>query len=268
MNCPHCKSSNIYTCKNKTNLGYQQYRCRCCGKQYNERTGTPFNFIEYPNEVVMMALTYYYRYKLSYDDVVEIMMMRGLYLSHQTVYNWVQSLGVELGIELRKKRYKKVSDQWHVDSTYLFLEGRWCYLYRAIDKFGNLIDVYLSDVRDQAAAEAFFEQAAKTCGIYPEKITTDREPAFARAIENTFGDYTTHRNNKFMNNIIEQSHRGIKSRCRSMKGFKNIFCALTFCTVFEEIQQFFRMRNRTRAEKRGVFASRLLQLIQIPSNHP
>ena len=62
---------------------------------------------------------------------------------------------------------------------------------------------YLSDVRDQAAAEAFFEQAAKTTGVYPEKITTDKEPAFYSAIENTFGDYTDHRDNKFMNNIIE-----------------------------------------------------------------
>lgn len=52
-----------------------------------------------------------------------------------------------------------------------------------------------------------------------------------------------------MNNVIEQDHRGIKSRCRAMKGFKNIFCALTFCAAFKEIRQFFRMKNKTRAER-------------------
>ena len=101
------------------------------------------------------------------------------------------------------------------------------------------MDVYLSDVRDQQAGEDFFKQAAKTTGIYPEQITTDKEPALYPAIEAVFGDYTTHRDNKYLNVRMEQSHRGIKSRCRAMKGFKDIFCALQFCTVFEETQQFF-----------------------------
>ena len=112
------------------------------------------------------------------------------------------------------------------------IEGRWCYLYRAIDKEGNLVDVYLSDVRDQAAAEAFFVQAAKTTGIYPEQITTDKEAALYPAIDNTFGDYTTHRDNKHMNNRLEQDHREVKSRTGPMKGFKDIICALIFCTAF------------------------------------
>lgn len=83
------------------------------------------------------------------------------------------------------------------------IEGCWCYFYRAIDEEGNLIDVYLSDVRDQQAAENFFRQVAKTSSIYPEKITTDKEPAFYPAIESVFGDYTDHRDNKYMNNRIE-----------------------------------------------------------------
>ena len=143
------------------------------------------------------------------------------------------------------------------------MKGRWCYLYRAINKEGNLVDVYLSDVRDQAAAEAFFTQAAKTSGIYPEKMTTDKEAALYPAIENTFGDYTTHRDNKHMNNRLEQDHRGVKSRYHPMKGFKDIFCALIFCTAFEEIRQFFRMKHKTRAKKRGLFASRFQAFNQL-----
>ena len=136
----------------------------------------------------------------------------------------------------------------------------WCYFYRAIDKEGNLVDVYLSDVRDQAAAESFFNQAQKTTGITPEQMTTDKEPALYPAIKNSFGDNTKHRDSKYKNNIIEQNHRGIKSRYKPMKGFKNIFCALIFCTAFEEIQQLFRMKNKTRSERRKLHAPKFQEM--------
>ncbi len=207
----------------------------------------------------MIAVHYYFKFKVSLDDVVELMAMRGFYLSHQTVHNWAQTFGVELGLKLRKQRDGKASDQWHVDATYLRIEGRWCYFYRAIDKDGNLVDVYLSDVRDQVAVEAFFKQAAKTSGVYPEQMPSDQEPALYPAIENVFGDYTTHRDNKYMNNRIEQAHRGIKSRTNVMKGFKDIFCAQIFCTAFEEIQHFFKVRNKTRAERRRINVSKIQQ---------
>ncbi len=263
MDCPHCQSALTRLLNRLTTLGYQQFYCRSCGRQFNERTGTPFNFIEYPTEVVMIALHYYFRFKVSLDDVVELMAMRRFHLSHQTVHNWVHWFGPNLGLKLRQRRYKQVNDKWHADVTYLRIEGRWCYFYRAIDKEGNLVDVYLSDVRDQEAAEAFFKQAAKTAGVYPEQITTDKEPALYPAIENVFGDYTTHRDSKYMNNPLEQDHRGIKSRTEPMKGFKDIFCALRFCTVFEEIRQFFRMKNKTRAEKRRIFAPRFQTFNQL-----
>ena len=128
------------------------------------------------------------------------------------------------------------------------------YLYRAIDKEGNLIDVYLSDTRDKKAAEAFFKSCALTTGTLPTQITTDKEPAFANAIKNALGDDIKHRHSKYMNNVIEQDHRGIKSRYRSMKGFKDSWCAMIFCTVFEEIRQFFRMKNKTQAQRRQCFA--------------
>ena len=84
MDCPHCQSKNTKKLLKSTLLGYKKYRCRHCETQFNERTGTKLNFIEYPTAVVMMAVHYYYRFKVSLDDVVELMAMRGFYLSHQT----------------------------------------------------------------------------------------------------------------------------------------------------------------------------------------
>ncbi len=257
MNCPHCKSNNARLCKEKTDLGYDQYRCRSCEKQYNERSGTSLNFIQYPTEVVMLAVHYYYRFRNSLDDVVELMKMRGIHLSHQTVHNWTQTFGVELGLKLREKRYGQCGKKWHADATYVRVEGRWCYLYRAIDKEGNLVDVYLSDVRDQTAAEKFFRQTQKTTDVTPTQITTDKEPALYPAIKNVFSTEIKHRESKYMNNTLESDHRVTKSRLSIMKGFKNIFCALKFCTVFEEVRQFFRMKNKTRAQRRILLVSKL-----------
>jgi putative transposase len=115
----------------------------------------------------------------------------------------------------------------------------------------------LSDVRDEAAAKVFFEQAKNTTGIIPEQMTTDKEPALYPAIKNIFGDNIKHRDSRYMNNRIEQDHRGIKSRLRIRKGFKNIFSALKFCTSYEEIRQFFRARNETRSERHGMIASKI-----------
>ena len=86
----------------------------------------------------MLAVHYYYRFKVSLNDVVELMAIRGFSLSHQTIHNWVQTFGVELGLKLRCRRKGMSGKKWHVDATYIKVEGRWCYLYRAIDKEGNL----------------------------------------------------------------------------------------------------------------------------------
>lgn len=121
-----------------------------------------------------------------------------------------------------ERRKGKTSKKWYVDATYIRIEGRWCYFYRAIDKKNNLVDVYLSNVRDKAAAEAFFNQAQKTVDIIPNQITTDKEPALYPAIKTVFDNDTKHHDSQYMNNRIEQDHRAIKSRVEAMKGFKNI----------------------------------------------
>ncbi len=260
MNCPHCQSNETRRLKSKTSLGYSQFCCRMCNKQYNERTGTQLNYIEYPTEVVALVVYHYYRFKVSLDDVVELMILRGFSFCHQTVHNWVQTFGIMLGRKCRASRKGKAGLKWNIDATYLKVEGRWCYLYRAIDKNGDLVDVYLSDTRDQAAAERFFKQAEETTGVTPSQITTDKEKALYPAIINVFGSNAKHRDSKYMNNCIEQDHRGIKSRYKPMKGFKNIFSALIFCTAFEEVRQLFRMKNKTRSERREIIMPKIHEL--------
>jgi len=263
MDCPHCESTNTHLCKQKTDLGYEQYCCRNCCRQYNKRTGTPFNYLEYPTEIVIMAVIYYYQFKTSLDDVVKLMHMRGIALSHQTVLNWATTIGIALALEFRSRRRGKAGKKWHADATYIKVGGQQYYLYRAIDKEGNLVDVYLSDTRDDKAAKAFFQQCFDTTCVLPDQITVDGERALHNAINTVFEGAVDMRNSKYMNNLLEQDHRGTKSWYRNMKGFKNPFSALTLCTVFEEIRQHFKMKNKTRAERRSLLSSKFQEFNQI-----
>jgi len=263
VDCPACNSKRSFQLKKNTNLGYKQYRCLDCRKQYNERTGTVFNFLNYPTEVVLLTVFFYYRYKLSLVDVTEMMALRGFLISHETVRLWSQLIGTDIGIKFRVRRKGCCGKDWHMDITYLYVEGRWCYFYRAIDRDSNLIDVYLSDTRDEAAARKFFSTCAETTDVTPKQITTDHEKAFPLAITNALGDKVKHRTNKYKNNIMEQSHRGIKSRASPMKGLKDTWCAMIFCTVFEEIRDFFRLPNCTLAKHRGNFLSKFQEFISI-----
>jgi transposase-like protein len=98
-----------------------------------------------------------------------------------------------------------------VDETFIRVQGQWQYLYRALDRDGNLVDVRLSDTRDLVAAEAFFRSAWTVTGVLPDRITTDGHDAYPRAIRTVFGERVTHRTNRYLNNHLEQDHRGSNS---------------------------------------------------------
>jgi putative transposase len=141
-----------------------------------------------------------------------------------------------------------------------------CYLYRAIDRNGHLIDVRLSDTRDLAAAEAFFRSAWTVTGVTPDRITTDGHDAYPRAIRNVFGDQVRHRANRYVNNHLEQDHRGIKQRYRVTGGLNTFGTAARFCRLFDEIRALFRPqlhRNQslTLAQRRDIHQERCAHLM-------
>ncbi len=92
-----------------------------------------------------------------------------------------------------------------MDETYIKVNGAWCYLYRAIDRDGNLVDARLSETRDLEAAQRFFRQAVATAGHLPERVTTDGHDAYPRAIRETLGDAVMHRTSRYLNNRIEMA---------------------------------------------------------------
>jgi transposase-like protein len=245
----------------RTALGYRTFRCGRCRRICNERTGTAFNHLQYPTDLVLLVVLWRLRYKLSLRDLAEMFLARGFVFSHEAVRDWEARFAPLLASQLRAKRRGQGGVRWHADETYLRVNGRWCYLYRAIDREGNLVDALLSEKRDMDAAQRFFARAVGLVGRAPAQVTTDGHDAYPRAIRETLGDGVHHRTSRYKNNRIEQDHRSIKQRYYPMRGFGSFASAARFCAGFEEQRQYFRAQARSGepvslAERRHRFQER------------
>jgi transposase-like protein len=265
MNCPYCTATTIKKRAKKTKLGYNTFFCSHCRCTFNERTGTPFNYLDFPTDIVLLAVLWRLRYKLSLRDIAEMFLSRGFPFTHEAIRDWEARFAPLIAEQLRTKRRGQAGTSWYVDETYLKVHGKWCYLYRAIDQDGNLVDSRLSEKRDMEAAQKFFEQAVAVVGHAPETVTTDGHRSYPRAIRETVGSEVKHRTNKYLNNRLEQDHRGIKQRYYPMRGFGTVEAAARFCCAFDELRNYLRPRRTmgevvSLREQRRAFLQRLAAL--------
>ena len=174
---------------------------------------------------------------------------RGIVFSHAAVRDWEAKLTPVLAYELRRRHGKAGAGSrfWFVDETYLKVRGRWCYLYRPIDRHGALIDTMLSEHRDIAAATAFSRSAKSVADTIPDRVTTDGHGSYPRAIRSTLGRRVEHRTGDYLNNRLEQYHRGIKGHIRRMRGFKSFGSAAPFCRGYDDLRNFCRLLQHRRA---------------------
>ncbi|MED1625032.1 IS6 family transposase [Bacillus pseudomycoides] len=197
-----------------------------------------FKWKHYQPDMILLTVRWYLRYNLSFRDLVEMMEERGLSIAHTTIMRWVHQYGPELDERVRR-HLKTTNDSWRVDETYVKVKGQWMYLYRAVDSEGNTIDFYLSESRDKQAAKRFFKKALATSHICkPRVITVDKNPAYPVAIqelkeEKHMPEGIQIRQVKYLNNIVEQDHRFIKKRVRSMLGFKSYETATSILSGVE-----------------------------------
>ncbi len=177
-----------------------------------------FAGFRFPREVISVAVRWYLRYGLSYRDVEELLAERGITVDHVTIYQWVQRFTPEFVEAARTCRHVP-GDRWFVDDTYVKVNGRWTYLYRAIDQYGQVIDVWLSTRRDLTAARTFFTRAP-ALGV-PVEVTTDRAPAYPRVLDELVPT-ALHDTGRYANNRVEADHGSAQSpastdaRCRNL----------------------------------------------------
>jgi transposase-like protein len=266
VSCPHCRSGSVHRRRQRTALGYRRFWCTSCRRRFNERTGSPFNDLQHPTDVVLLAVLWRLRYKLSFRDVAELLLQRGFAVTHETVREWEFRFAPLLSEQLRAKRRGRAGSSWYLDETYVKVAGRWCYLYRAIDRDGQLVDSMLSEHRDKHAARRFLRRLIAVAEGRPRRVTTDLHPAYRKAIRWIIGRRAKHRTTQYLNNYTEQSHRAIKQRYYPMRGFGSFESASRFCSAFDELDDYLRMRRREQPhvplfEQRRLFRARWDALI-------
>jgi transposase, IS6 family len=204
-----------------------------------------FAGFRFPPDVIMVAVRWYFRYGLSYRDVEELLAERGIEVDHVTIYRWVQRF-TPLLIDAARPCRHVPGDRWFVDETYVKVAGRWVYLYRVIDQFGQVIDVVVSEKRDLAATHRFFTRALEQ-GPCPTEVTTDRAPTSPRVLDELVPG-ACHVTERYANNAIEADHGRLKSRLRPMRGLKQLRCARVISTGHAFIQNIHRGHYELGAE--------------------
>ena len=178
--------------------------------------------MRFPKEIILVCIRWYAAYALSYRNLEEMMQERGVTVDHSTISRWAIRF-LPLLEKTFRQRKRPVGGSWRMDETYIKVRGKWKYLYRAVDKEGNTIDFLLRAKRDKAAATAFFQKAMRQNGE-PEKVTMDKSGANKAALDgiNLNRDNPIEvRQIKYLNNIVEQDHRGVKRITKPMMGFKS-----------------------------------------------
>lgn len=152
-------------------------------------------------------------------------------MDHSTLCRWVQTYALQQEAVHRKRR-PVCGSSWRMDETYIKVAGRWFYLYRAVDSHtGDTVDFLLTRHRDKKAALRFFKKAMAKHGV-PSTVTIDKSGANTAALEALNAEQQEAgkaiiniRQNKYLNNRVEQGHRGIKKITKPMMGFKSISSA-------------------------------------------
>jgi len=194
-----------------------------------------FKWKHYEGEIILLNVRWYLKYSLSYRNLKEMMIERGIQIDHSTIMRWVHQYSPE--IENKVRRYlRPTNDSWRVDETYVKVNGEWKYLYRAVDSTGNTVDFMLSEKRDRKAAKRFLKKAlSSNHNQIPKVIAVDKNPAYPPAVNELKNDKILPKNVgirqiKYLSNVVEQDHRFIKRIIRPMLGFQS------FCTAIKTLK--------------------------------
>ncbi len=145
----------------------------------------PFKGRHFQRDIILWAVRWYCKYGISYRELQEMLAERGVNVDHSTIYRWVQRYAPEMEKRLRWY-WRNPSDlcPWHMDETYVKVNGRWAYLYRAVDSRGRTVDFYLSSRRNSKAAYRFLGKILNNVKKWqiPRFINTDKAPAYGRAL--------------------------------------------------------------------------------------
>ncbi|MFJ8719577.1 IS6 family transposase [Streptomyces violaceus] len=191
----------------------------------------------YPVEV-SHCVWLYFRFPLSFREVEELMLERGIVVSYETIRRWCGKFGQTYAGALRR-RQPQPGDKWHLEEVFIKINGRLQYLWRAVDQDGHIL---VQSRRDKAAARRFFRRLLKKIRTVPRVVVTDKLRSYGAAHREVMPS-VEHRSHKGLNNRAENSHQPTRQRERAMKGFHSIGGAQRFLSAFSGISPHFRPRR-------------------------
>ena len=195
----------------------------------------------FPREVISHCVRLYHRFSLSFREI-ELMAERGVDVTYETIRTWCARFGPEYARRLRR-RASRPGDRWHLDEVFVTIGGVRKYLWRAVDQYGNVIDILIQSTRDGKAATRFFKKILKKQDHLPRVLVTDKLRSYQVAHRQTMSA-TEHRHNKYLNNRYENSHQPTRQREHAMKAFRTVGSAQRFLATFSHISPHFRPPRR------------------------
>jgi putative transposase len=204
--------------------------------------GAPsYKGFRFPSEIISHCVWLYHRFSLSFREIEEMMLQRGITVSHETVRQWCAKFGQTYANSLRRRR-PRPGDKWHVDEVFIKIRGKTHYLWRAVDQQGTVLDILVTSRRDTRAATRFFRKLLKGLEYVPRVLVTDKLASYAAARRRVLRS-AEHRQSKYLNNRAENSHQPTRARERAMKKFTSARHAQRFLSAFSGISPHFRPRR-------------------------
>lgn len=201
----------------------------------------PYSRHRFPPEVISHAVWLYHRFTLSFRDVEEMLAIRGIQTSYESIRRWCLKFSSNYGKTLRK-RQGRLGDIWYLDEVFLSIGGKRQYLWRAVDQDGDVIDILVQSRRNKGAALRFFRKLLKGQAYRPWKIITDKLRSYPAALREIMPSLT-HITDQYENNRAEVSHQPTRQQERQMRRFKSPGQAQRFLSFHGLVNNLFRQQR-------------------------
>ncbi|CNB53778.1 IS6 family transposase [Yersinia intermedia] len=203
-----------------------------------------FKWKHFAPEIILWCLLWYGSTPMSYANVSDMLAERGISVHRSTIYRWFIEYAPILRQKLKRYQFTHADSSWQLDETYIKVNGKWFYLYRAINKHGTTLDFYFSAKRNKNAAYQFLKRVLKPYPVerQPKILNTDKHSSYGYAItrlmkEGKLRDDAKQRQVKYLNNRIESDHAPIKKLVKAAEGFKRPNRAWSTLQGFETMRR-------------------------------
>jgi putative transposase len=206
----------------------------------------------FPPDIISYAVWLYYRFNLSHRRcagpfIEDLLAERGITVTRESIRLWCIKFGAIFSRRLKRK-HRGYGDTFYIDEVFIKINGKQHYLWRAVDQDGEVVDVYLQEKRDGAAAKRFFKRLLRSHSGEPRKIVTDKLRSYGVAHRELIPE-TIHSTKQYENNRAEQSHEPTRVRERGMRKFKSVKQAQRFLGVHAAVSNLFNLgRHLIKAE--------------------